>query len=509
MRGFAALAVALAALAALASPSAAQETFTPDEIVARSHAAMGLERRPENEREIWLARVAGLEGSLRIVRDGSDVASGTTLGPFRTERGVWHGQHWHQNENGETILDRSEPSQTERPVAQVVARVREPLDAWEVTTTFASGHVQRAYYDPRTFYPVRSERTIAGRTTHTSFDDFRSDARGHVKAWHYFGGDDRAENAFDYRLVRDDTTTDVTDADVEIPHDRRTLVEFPAGVESVRLPARIVNDRIYVRLSVAGRGLDFLLDTGASAITLDQGVAQELKLTIHGRATQTAAGTFETGRVVVPTIGIGPLVMRDVVMRTVPFAANEAPGVRVVGLLGFDFLEAAAVKIDYAGGFVEAMRPGSLVATTSATPVEIRLNSGAPVTHAAIGEASGDDFILDTGATFPYVVFQRFARAHPEAIRATGDGRTNVGGGIGGSMSYRSVGARRVALGTWTIDDNAGVEAISSNALGFDNEDGLIGASILNKFTVSLDYAAGHAYLQPNGRATVAESLRR
>ena len=89
--------------------------------------------------------------------------------------------------------------------------------------------------------------------------------------------------------------------------------------------------------------------------------------------------------------------MRDVVMGTGPFAVNEAPGVRVVGLLGFDFLDAATVNIDDAGGFVEAMRPGSLVAPTSATPVEIRLSSGAPVTR----------------ATPPYVVFQHFARAHP------------------------------------------------------------------------------------------------
>ena len=90
----------------------------------------------------------------------------------------------------------------------------------------------------------------------------------------------------------------------------------------------------------------------------------------------------------------------------------------------------------------------------------------------------------------------------------TGDGHTSVGNGIGGSMSYRALAARKVALGTWTIDDAAGVGAISPNALGFDNEDGLIGASLVNKFTVLIDYASARLYLQPNGRATVADSLR-
>ncbi len=509
MRFAAVAAFGLAIVAASVRPSAAQESYTADELVARSHAASGYERRSENERETWVARIAGLEGTLETLRRGPDLLSATTLGPFRTAHGIWHGQRWHQNENGETVLDRPEPSQIERTVAQAVAHVREPVDAWQVTTTYASGHLMRTYYDTRTFLTVRTERIIAGRSVHTTFEDFRSDARGHTRPWHYYGGDERAENAYDYRLQRDDISGDVVDAEMAVPHDRRTLVEFPAGVEMVRLPARIEKDRIYVRLEIAGRGLDFLLDTGAATLTIDQGIARDLGLVTRGRAMQTVAGSFETGRVVIPAIGIGPLTMRDVVMRTAPFTSHEAQRTRVVGLLGFDFLDAVAVRIDYAGGTVDAMRPGTLTAPSAAAPVEIRLNSGTPVTRATIGDATGDDFILDTGAAFPYVVFQRFARAHPEAIRPTGDGRTSFGSGVGGAMSYRAVGTRRVGIGPWLLDDMLGVEALSANALGFDNEDGLIGATILNKFTVLLDYAAGRLYLQPNGRGAVFDTAAR
>lgn len=505
MRLGASAAFGLAIVTAAMRPGAAQESFTPEELVARSHAASGFERRSESERELWIARVAGLDGTLETLRRGADLTSATTMGPFRTARGMSHGQRWHQNENGETVLDRPEPSQTERTVAQIVARVREPVDAWQLTTTFASGHVTRAYYDSRTFLNVRTERVVAGRTVRTTFEDFRTDARGHTRPWHYYGGDDRPENSYDFRLQRDDTTDAIAEAEVAVPRDRRTLVEFPAGVETVRLPARIENDRIYVRLEIAHRGLDFLLDTGAATLTIDQAVARELGLTVRGRAAQTVAGSFVTGRVIVPSVGIGSLTMRDVVMHTAPFASHEAQGTRVVGLLGFDFLDALAVRIDYAGGIVEAMRAGTLAAPPVATSLDIRLNSGTPVTRATIGDATGEDFIVDTGAAFPYVVFQRFARAHPDAIRTTGDGHTSFGSGVGGSMSYRAVGTKRIALGSWLLDDTLGVEALSPNALGFDNEDGLIGATILKNFTVLLDYPAGKLYLQPNGRAAVAE----
>lgn len=503
-----AFATAACVLAAAMSRTAAsaQEVPTPDDLLARSRVATGFDRKPENEREVWQIRVAGLDGTLDTLRHGTDVASSTALGPFRTAHGTSHGVRWRQNENGETILDRPEPSQTERIATQSVARTREPLDAWVVTTAYASGHVTHSFYDARTSYLVRNERTIAGRTTHTTYDDFRSDPRGHVRPWHYYGGDERAENAYDYRLVRDDVSSDVGDAALDVPRDRRTLVEFPVGVESVRLPARIQNNRIYIRLDIMGRGLDFLLDTGAAALTLDQSVVRDLGLVVHGRASQTVAGSFVTGRVIVPTVAIGPLAMHDVVFRTVPLASNEAHGTRVVGLLGFDFLASCGIKIDYAHGTVDAERPGVFVPPAATIPLNVRLNSGTPVVRATIGEATGDDFILDTGAAFSYVLFQRFARAHPDATSVSGDGRVRYGSGVGGSLSFRSVAAKRVELGTWTFGDAIGVEALSPNALGFDNEDGLIGADILKLFTVFLDYATRHVYLTPNGRMQMVEA---
>lgn len=509
---FALAAFAMAAFAAMAGPASAQEAPntstapTAEELVARSRAAVDSDRRPESEREIWNLHLAGLDGSLEMLRRGEDMETETQLGPFRTARGSWHGQHWHQNENGETVLDRPEPSQTEHALTQTVARVREPVDAWELTTTFSSGHVVRLYYDPRTYYVVRTEKAVAGHTSHTTYEDFRTDAHGRVRFWRYYGGDDRPDNDFDYHLVRDDSSAEISDAEVGIPRDRRALVEFPAGVDVVRLPARIDNNRIYVRLEVQGRGLDFLLDTGASNLTINDTVARELKLPLYGRATQTVAGSFVTGRVVAPLVTIGNLTMRDIVMRTVPLSSNESHDTRVVGLLGFDFLDAVALKIDYATGEVDAIRSNSLTVPPAATALDVRLNSGAPVAHAAVGEAAGDDFIIDTGAAFSFVVFQRFARAHPDAFPPLEDTRVFYGNGVGGTMPYRKVEGKRVALGSWAFDDELGVEALSPNALGFDNEDGLIGADILKLFTLYLDYASNRIYLAPNGRAPMLEA---
>jgi predicted aspartyl protease len=495
-----------AAFGSLGSASA-DDVPTADELVARSKLAASAERRPETERELWDVRIAGLEGTLETVRREADFASTTLLGPFRTARGVWHGERWHQNENGETILERPEPSQSERPILQSVARVRDPVDAWMLVTTFASGHVARTYYDPRSSQLIRTEHVTAGHETHTTYEDFRTDARGRTRPWHYFGGDDRPDNDFDFRLVRDDLEPDVDEADVAVPHDRRTLVEFPAGSDSVRLPARIVGGRIYVRLDVGGRGLDFLLDTGSAALTIDDGVARELGLQIYGKSTQTVAGSFATGRVIVPALSIGALELHDVVMRTVPYSATEARSIRVVGLLGYDFLSELGLKIDYASGEIDAFRPGTLAPPPTAGAIDVRLNSGAPVARASVGTATGEDFIIDTGAAFSVVIFQRFARAHPEALEL--GSRESYGNGVGGTFGYRSIATKKIVLGPWSFDDAAGVEALSANAFGFDNEDGLIGSDILKRFTVYLDYPSSRVFLAATPRSGVESASAR
>jgi len=497
-RGGAAFAFALAASGFLASAARAAEDTPPtaDELLQRSKIATGTDRRPDNESETWSVRLAGLDGTFEIERRGADNVTTTELGPFHTARGTWHGQKWHQNENGETIVDRAEPSQVEKVLIQTVARVHEPVEAWELVTTYASGHVLRAFYDPHTYELVRSERVSAGQTVHTSYDDFRADARGRIRAWHFFGGDERPDNDFDYHLIRDDEDDAIADADLAIPHDRRVLVAFPEGSDTVRLPARIVGGRIYVRVEIAGRGLDFLLDSGAGAITIDDVVARELKLPIYGRSTQTVAGSFPTGRVVVPTVAIGALTMHDVVMHTLPYSAPEMKSVRVVGLLGYDFLAGTSLRIDYAAGTIDAVRPGTLVAPPGAGVLDVRLNSGTPVARATIGTATGDDFIIDTGAAFSYVIFQRFARLHRDELESQNASR--VGSGVGGSFAYRPIDTTRVILGAWSLDDATGVEALAPNAFGFDNEDGLIGSDILKRFTVYLDYPNDRVLLEPS-----------
>ena len=174
-------------------------------------------------------------------------------------------------------------------------------------------------------------------------------------------------------------------------------------------------------------------------------------------------------------------------------------------MLGFDFLDALAVKIDYANG--DGRCPAARIACRAARdgrarrPVE-RANAGGA--RATVADATGDDFIIDTGTNLAVVVFQRFARAHPDVVISLPDERVRFGSAVGGSLGYRPIETRRLELGSLAFDDAPAVEALSPDALGFDNKDGLIGSDLLRRFTVYLDYAADRVYLAPAARVVRA-----
>ncbi len=492
-------AVAFGAAVTAPIPAATATTPSPAELVARNRAAAGRERDGA-ERESWSVHSSGLSGTLAVIRQGADSSATMLLGPFRTQQGSVHGQRWHQNDNGETVVERPEPSQTERPLSESVERVREPSEAWAVTSTFASGHVKRTYYDARSYLVVRSEKTAGGRTIRTTYDDFKPDARGRLRAAHYFGGDDRPGSDFDYRLVSDEPVAAAGPAELAVPNSRRALVEFPPGATSVRLPARIEAGRIYVRLTIGARALDFLLDSGSSSIALDEAVARSLGLLAYGRTSETIAGTFAAQRVIVPALGLGPLVMHDVVVRTGPLAENEGAHTRVVGLLGFDFLDAVGLKVDYGAGTVDALRPGAWVAPPGSIPLPIRLNAQVPVMAVTVGEATGEDFIVDTGTPFDLVLFQRFVRAHAATAGTVTSGAVRYGNGVGGSVPYRPFATDRMTLGPLAFSKPAAVAALPPAALGFDTNDGLVGSGALAHFSVFFDYAGERLYLAPPAR---------
>jgi len=204
----------------------------------------------------------------------------------------------------------------------------------------------------------------------------------------------------------------------------------------------------------------------------------------------------------VRTVDAGPLAMHDVVMRTIP--PDERPGdVKIAGLLGFDFLSAVGLRLDYDGGTVDAYRPGTIAPPVGAYAIDLRVSGAVPIVAARIDDSQSDAFVLDSGAAFSVVLFQRFAKSHPGARPQVIDGDVQLGDGVGGEMAYRTLRASDLGFGPLDFPQTASVEALAPLAFGLEGIDGLIGSELLRRFTVYADYASAKVWLEPGVRTTV------
>ncbi len=487
-------------------PAIAQSPPDAADILQHVRDAQG--KRPATQRENLTYDAFGLHGTRTTVRDGADYLETAREGPFVTAEGSFHGQAWHQNTNGETILDQPDPGlAVADPYTTTVAPITDPVAGYVISVLNKRGRGTKQYVDSNTWRVVRRDVISASGTRTFTYDDFRTTG-GYTQPWHWSVTGSHPDDTADYRITAL-SLDPVTEADLAIPPDRRRLVEFPANASSVALPARDFHDRFVVRVNVGSRGLDLLLDTGASGIVIEDSVVRELDLPLYGERSNGAnAGTFKTSRTIVPSMTIGGLTLHDVVVGTIPPIQEMGSDYRVVGLLGFDFIAAVALKLDYEAGTLTAIDPATFTPPadpmTSAIPV--RLGTGQPLASVTVNGALGERFAIDTRASGALLLFDYFARRHPEAIVDKAEGKLGTQRflGVGCAFETHRYEFDSIRLGGVTFHDFE-VDAITSSSAYGGNQDGVLGTSFLHLYTLFTDYRHSELYLVPNalGRSAI------
>src|ERR1700736_4794945 len=179
----------------------------------------------------------GTTTTVRYAVRGDEWREIVERGPFHTEFGKTKDAEWHQNDNGQTVIDEPDPGAAKpEPTTTTVSRVHAPLEAWLIAKLNKRGHGSREFVDPESWHIVRDEDVTANGTITTVYDDFRSDG-GRVFAHHWHTEDGYARTKSDTRVTVYETG-DVPASEVAMPSSRRRLVTFPAGVQTVTPPAK-------------------------------------------------------------------------------------------------------------------------------------------------------------------------------------------------------------------------------------------------------------------------------
>jgi predicted aspartyl protease len=174
------------------------------------------------------------------------------------------------------------------------------------------------------------------------------------------------------------------------------------GNQSDTVHFDLYRDYLIVVRGSAGplKGLNFLLDTGASPAVIDRRVAEKLQLAEQPGSMAVLGGSVQAGQATVPSLEVGP-VRRDnlnVVVEDLSFFQKAFP-VRIDAVVGLDVLGQSAFEIDY---IAREIRFGAVPALKNSLP--LRLQGGLPVIDAELNHLPVH-LLLDTGAS-ALILFQ-------------------------------------------------------------------------------------------------------
>jgi len=429
--------------------------------------------------------------------DGANSIAIVQNGQYVTASGVYNGQGWNQDENG-LVLIRSDfrrfvdPNNVallhpEDPANQVrvLGLTQSQPQEYVIEANPPGGSDQYRYYDAKTFLLDRFVTLDADMHQHvTEFSDYRP-VFGTMRPFHIHSYDGRPQN---------DTVTDTVSVEkapagsppVTMPVSRRLFdLDKPMVV-----PATFGRSGIIVRVTINGRGLDFLLDSGAAGLAIDPGVAHQLGLRTYGVSNQTIGGDVDISRTRVPELQVGPLQLKDVTFSVVPLSRSDGNS-RIVGILGCDFIASAVLGIDFQKSTVTMYPPPFDSHAIGAFALPLQLDDGIPRVEASFEGVPGF-FLVDTGA-MGTVAYQTYVeKLKSSAPLEEGLNLSAVGGVIPAQLKRLT----DLEFGGIHFGD-AAVFVPSSSTFNLSDYDGILGRDVLSQYQLYFDYAKRQLYIKP------------
>lgn len=277
--------------------------------------------------------------------------------------------------------------------------------------------------------------------------------------------------------------------------------------EPTTIPIEVWSYHIYVKVCLSDRELEFILDTGAGATSLDLNTAKQLGVGLGQAITVGGAGPGRVAgaRVNVATITLAGTSIAQSVATAIDLSSlPPREGHRIDGILGDDFIGRHVLALDYARSELriydrDAFKydgtgvsvPVTLINLFPHIDAELRLADGATVrAHCVVDVGSGGSLSL----TKTFVDENRLRERVGPTIRRTG------AGGIGGSATSDI--ARLASMSIGGIELGRPIVSLFGDSAGTLSRsgswEGNIGGAILRRFTVFLDYQRKRMILEPN-----------
>ena len=282
--------------------------------------------------------------------------------------------------------------------------------------------------------------------------------------------------------------------------------DLEGGRKRVNIPFRMIRDMVVIRLDINGRGpFNFILDTGVGLMLITDpklvdsiSIPSKRTIKISGLGKGEEYEAYITSELKVDIPGLVSYDVAAAILKTDHFGLSNFAGIPIHGLLGYEFFNNLAVKVDFADSIVTVSRPKNIRLFKKGNKVPLIIEDRKPYIMAKItfpnGTKANDKLILDLGAGHPLSLENIIQKQGlPKKFIAA-----NLGVGLTGPIEGFISRVNEIDIGRFKIKNVITSFPIDSDETArTERRDGNLGIRILKRFTLIIDYPDSALYLKP------------
>jgi membrane-associated protease RseP (regulator of RpoE activity) len=367
-----------------------------------------------------------------------------------------------------------------------------------LTITPKGGKAFDAWFDARTHLLARIVEQQGPQTATTTLSDYRAvnGAQLPYKAVVSIG-----DVKYDQTLTISSATFGAMPPDSAFAMPQTKVADFSiaGGAAKTTVSFQLINNHIYAPASVNGKPFIFIFDTGGvNVVTPTTAKLLGLKSEGHMQGNGAGEGHMDIGLTKVESLAIGDALIKDQVFPVAPLdQMSPVEGVEMQGMVGFETFRRFVTVVDYGARTITLIDPKTFDPKDAGTAIPFVFYGNTIAIQAAYNGHPGS-FTVDTGSRVSLTLNAPFAKTNGLDADKVKHVAGVTGWGIGGPSHAIAMRGDSLKMGPFVVDKP--VSEISTDKGGAFTDASLagnIGAGILKRYVVTLDYEHSTMYLKP------------
>jgi len=283
--------------------------------------------------------------------------------------------------------------------------------------------------------------------------------------------------------------------------------DFSSHKKKVTIPFRLIRNMVVIQLKINNKGpYNFIMDTGVGLMIITDpqlidsiNIPNKRTLKLRGFGENDAYDAYVTSALQIGIPGLTSYNVSAAILKKDNFGLSNYAGIPIHGLLGYEFFNNLAVKVDFSDTTITVYRPKDERLFAKGEKIPITIEDYKPFIEANVylpdGREMKNKLIIDLGAGHP-LSLENMSESKEMPKRCI---HANLGIGFNGPISGYLSRIQEIELGKYKIKDiiSSFPQEDSLQRSMCVKRDGNLGIGLLKKFIVVFDYFHNAIYLKP------------